>query len=503
MNPPIIALLLSSLALYLWRVQAYNARRVRPLSLWHIAAFAAMIASLFLALEPPLEPLSDTSFFFHMAQHMILIYVAAPLLLLSAPVMLFIGSVDTARARTIGRLLTSPVWRFVTFPVFTWLFFSTVLWGTHFSPLYQLALEYPLLHVLEHALYFGAAILFWQAIIHIGPVSWPMNFPLRIVYLLAAIPQSAFLGLALYESKFVLYPHYLLTQGSVTRALADQHSGGALMWVGGGLLIFTVFMSVAAMWARHEERLGTQLDAQFDARSRSVTFLGALCALILLTNAHARAARLQSAGARLYAERCSSCHGTNLEGSVNGPFLGNVSRNALEFYLTTGRMPASVPGVQNINRTPLLSPKQISAIAVYVMSRSSGNTQLVHVDTIGDVPRGRALFIANCSACHGATAKGGSVGYGMLAPNLGPATAAQIGEAIRIGPGVMPKFDSHTLSNQELNDIIRYVTILQTHPRQAGGIAFGNIGAVAEGMIAWILGLGLIVIVCRIIGTNA
>ena len=498
MNYAVIALLAASFALYLFFVRAYNARRGQLFDRRHIAAFGAMIAALYIALEPPLDGLADASFLYHMAQHMILIYVAAPLFLLSAPIMLLLGSLDIGRARAVGRVLTSRAWRFVTFPVFSWLFFTLVLWGAHFSPLYQLALEHPFIHVIEHGLFFGSAVLFWQAIIHIGPVAWPMNFPLRIVYLFLAMPQSAFLGLALYQSKFVLYSHYLVTQGSYARALADQRSAGALMWVVGGLLLFTVFMSVAAMWARYEQRLGERLDARLDR----ALMLGAAFVFALAAAGHARAATPMSHGAQLFAVHCSSCHGAQLEGSANGPPLLTVSRMAMEFYLTTGRMPATVSGIQDMRRTPMLSPIQIDAIVGYVMSRSHGEQREVRVNGSGNVQSGRALFIANCSACHGATGKGGSVGYGWLAPNLDADTPIQIGEAIRTGPGVMPTFDRRTLTNAQVNDILRYVAMLQTHPRQAGGVAFGNIGAVAEGMLAWVLGLGLIVIVCRIIGTN-
>ncbi|MEO6912719.1 MAG: cytochrome c oxidase assembly protein [Candidatus Baltobacteraceae bacterium] len=265
MNYAVLAVLAASFALYLRLAQGYNARRVRPLNRLHIAAFAATLVTLYAALEPPLEALSDRSFLYHMAQHMLLVYVAAPLFLLSAPIMLLLGSVSIERARFIGSLLCSRLWRFLTFPVFAWLFFTVVLWGTHFSPLYQLALTHPAVHIFEHVLFLGSAILFWQAIIHVGPVAWPMNFPLRIVYIFLAMPQSAFLGLALYQSKYVLYPQYSATQGSVARALSDQQSGGALMWIVGGLLLFAVFMLVAAMWGQSEERLGEHLDAQLDS----------------------------------------------------------------------------------------------------------------------------------------------------------------------------------------------------------------------------------------------
>jgi ubiquinol-cytochrome c reductase cytochrome c subunit len=504
MNYTVLLLLLLAMALYIWLVSRYDVQRVHRLNRWHVVAFGAMIAVLYLALEPPLEPLADGSFLAHMAQHMLLVYVAAPLFLLSAPMMLLLGSLDVAKARRLGRFLRGTFWRSLTFPVFTWLFFMAVMWGAHFSPLYELALTNPAIHILEHALFLTAAILFWQAIIHIGPVSWPMNFPLRVVYVFLAIPQGAFLGLALYQTSMTLYPHYVVTHGgSVAAALADQHAGGALMWIVGGLLLFVVFMVVVAMWGRYERRLGEQLDAQFDARLGRAGLLGMALALALFSlDARAGAAALDQ-GQSLYQIHCSSCHGANLEGSVSAPNLRDVSTDAVELYLTTGRMPAIVPSEQNQHRTPIFSPAQIDALVAFVMSRSHGSTVLPLVDNTGNLARGRALFIANCSACHGATAQGGSVGYGWIAPSLNRATVTQVAQAIRIGPGVMPRFDEHTLSDGDVNDIVRYVNVLQTNVPNAGGLPLGGLGAVAEGLVAWVLGMGTLIVIIRLIGTNA
>ena len=292
MNYTVLLSLLLATALYGWLVRRYDTQRVRLLNRWHIVAFGATIAALYLALEPPLEPLADGSFLAHMAQHMLLVYVAAPLFLLSAPMMLVLGSFDLAKARRLGRFLRGPLWRVLTFPVFSWLFFMAVLWGAHFSPLYELALTHPAVHILEHALFLTSAILFWQAIIHIGPVSWPMNFPLRIVYVFLAMPQGAFLGLALYQTRMTLYPHYVVTHGGSAAALADQHAGGALMWIVGGLLLFAIFMLLATMWGCHERRLGEQLDAQFGARLRSGVLGVAFALAVLGLGAQAAPARL-------------------------------------------------------------------------------------------------------------------------------------------------------------------------------------------------------------------
>lgn len=505
MNGTVLALLLVAVALYGWLVYRYDARRAVRFDRWHVAAFCATIVALYVALEPPLDPLAEGSFLAHMAQHMLLIYVAAPLFLLSAPMMLVLGSLDLAHARRVGGFLKTPLWRFLTFPVFTWLLFMVVLWGAHFSPLYELALTYPAVHVFEHALFLTSAILFWQAIIHIGPVSWPMNFPLRIVYVFLAMPQGAFLGLALYQSHFVLYPHYVATHGgSIAAALADQHAGGALMWIGGGSLLFGLFMLVVAMWGRSERRLGEQLDARLESPLQRGSLLGTIFALAifgLCTGSGLAATNAQ--GAMLYGIHCSSCHGANLQGSANAPSLRNASIDAVQFYLTTGRMPATLPYAQNQHRTPIFSPAQIDALVAFVMARSHGSTTLPYVDNTGNVVRGRALFTANCSACHGATAEGGSVGYGWIAPSLDRATVTQVAQAIRVGPGMMPRFDEHALSNADVNDIVRYVNVLQTNVPNAGGLPLGGLGAVAEGLVAWVFGMGTLVVVIRLIGRDA
>ena len=504
MNYAVLLLLLLAIALFVWLVRSYDEKRANRFNRWHVVAFGAMIAMLYLALEPPLDRLADDSFLAHMAQHMLLVYVVAPLFLLSAPMMLLLGSLDLAKARRLGRFLRGPFWRALTFPVFTWLFFMAVMWGAHFSALYELSLTDPVVHVAEHALFLTAAILFWQAIIHIGPVSWPVNFPLRVVYVFLAMPQGAFLGLALYQTRMALYPRYVMTHGgSTAAALADQHAGGALMWIGGGLLLFVIFMVMVAMWGRYERRLGERLDSRLDARVRNGTAFGMAFALALLGLSAQAAATTLDPGQTLYQIHCSSCHGASLQGSANAPSLRNVSIDAVQFYLTTGRMPAIAPSEQNQHRTPILSPAQIDALVAFVMSRSHGSTALPFVDNTGNLARGRALFMANCSACHGATAQGGSVGYGWIAPSLDRATVTQVAQAIRVGPGVMPRFNQSTLSDHDVNDIVRYVNVLQTKIPNAGGLPLGGLGAVAEGLVAWVLGMGILVVIIKLIGSNA
>jgi cytochrome c oxidase assembly factor CtaG len=136
-------------------------------------------------------------------------------------------------------------------PVPAWLCYVAILWISHFSGLYNAALQNELVHGLEHGLYFCFALLFWSAVVQTGFVPHPVRFEARLLYVFLAIPQGAFLGLALYQTRVVLYAHYAALQPAAV-ALADQHNAGALMWMGGGILMFAAFVITAALWAAHE-----------------------------------------------------------------------------------------------------------------------------------------------------------------------------------------------------------------------------------------------------------
>lgn len=498
MNLYLASGLVVAVCIYAVAVRTYNARHAAPFGRLHFVAFLASVACVYEALQPSLDKLADTSFFYHMVQHLILIYGAAPLLLLSSPVGLVLGASTPPTARKVASLLRSGAWRTLTFPVFSWLLFAAVMWGVHLSGLYEAALEHPVVHVLEHGLFFGSAVLFWQAVIHVGPVSWPMNFPLRIAYLFTAMPQSAFLGLALYEERHVLYAHYVAGQGSLAAALTDQQNAGALMWLAGGLLLFSAFMFLVTMWGYHERHLGERLNARLE-RGVLVSCIVFLAFAASPANAASRFAQ----GQALFEIHCSACHGANLEGTARAPSLRSESQASVDFWLSTGRMPASVPGVQDVHKQSLFNASQIAQITGFIMSRSRGDRGLPQVTRYGSLAHGREVFMANCAACHGATAAGSAIGYGWIAPSLGAATPLQVAEAVRTGPGMMPRFDTRTIPRSDLDDIVRYVTYLQRGNQHIGGASSAGLGPVAEGLFAWLIGIGALYVVVRLIGSDA
>jgi cytochrome c oxidase assembly factor CtaG len=161
----------------------------------------------------------------------------------------------------------------VSFPIVAWVLFAGVMWAAHFSFLFDAALESELAHVFEHALFLGVALLFWWPVVGADPSPWRLAHPARVAYLFLGMPQSSFLGLAIFSAPGVLYPHYAtLVRPWGPTPLLDQQWAGGIMWAGGDL-IFLIGMGLALwVWLRSEEREGRLADARLDrelARSSS------------------------------------------------------------------------------------------------------------------------------------------------------------------------------------------------------------------------------------------
>jgi putative copper resistance protein D len=175
--------------------------------------------------------------------------------------LLLLGIVPIATARRIVAVLRSQAARAIGFPAATWALFIVTLWAIHFSGFFEAALEHEPLHILEHALYLTTALLFWMPVIAIGPTPWiegPLAFPIRMVYLLVAMPAEGFLGFAIYGSNRILYPAY------ARAGLADQQAAGELMWIGSGLAMFVAFMLVGLEWSRNDRARSLREDARDD-----------------------------------------------------------------------------------------------------------------------------------------------------------------------------------------------------------------------------------------------
>lgn len=251
------ALGVCTIVAYLWAVRAYGARfPQRRYTYGRIAYFVLGVALTAGALLPPADAAADGSLAAHMVQHIVLTLVGPPLVLLGAPLLLCVSLPPPRVSRAIAHALANPTARAIFAPLTGWCALVAALWVTHFSPLYEAALEHEWIHVTEHGLFVATAMLFWMAIVQVGYAPHPLAFPARMLYVFLAIPQGAFLGLAVYAAGRVLYPHYALGR-TYAQAMSDQRAGGEIMWVGGGLILFAAFMIVAGVWAARERSEAT------------------------------------------------------------------------------------------------------------------------------------------------------------------------------------------------------------------------------------------------------
>jgi ubiquinol-cytochrome c reductase cytochrome c subunit len=209
-------------------------------------------------------------------------------------------------------------------------------------------------------------------------------------------------------------------------------------------------------------------------------------------------AAVTEAGSALFQSQCASCHGLQGQGTAYGPSLVGAGAAGADFYLRTGRMPLSAPGQPVVRRQPVLTEEQIQELVGVVASLGDG-PEIPKVTSGGDVSDGSRLYLANCAACHGATGAGNAIGGGNLAANLHQATPTQIVEAMRIGPGAMPKF---ALTEDQEASIASYVQFLQHEP-SPGGLEIGGLGAVAEGFVAIGIGLVLFVLATLFVGRRS
>jgi putative membrane protein len=264
-DPIIVLGLFAVAALYLRGV--VRVRQARPtFPRWRVACFLSGLSVVYLALQSPIQAYSGRLFSVHMIQHLLLTMVAAPLVVLGTPIVLALrASTSSFRGRVLVPLVQSRPAALISNPVASWSLFTVALWASHFTNLYEDALGSQAIHGLEHVLYVTAAVLFWRPVVgrETGPSR--ITHPARLLYLFLAMPQMAFLGLAIYSSDQVMYPHYIFTASALgTSALADQHLAGALMWIASMVLMLPAMAFVLFDWMRKEAQEGARLDARLD-----------------------------------------------------------------------------------------------------------------------------------------------------------------------------------------------------------------------------------------------
>ena len=203
-----------------------------------------------------------------------------------------------------------------------------------------------------------------------------------------------------------------------------------------------------------------------------------------------------TAGRDLFLANCASCHGSQGQGTAVAPDIRGAGAALADYVLRTGRMPLPDPKAPSERRQVIFTDDQIRALVAFVASLGNGPAIPDVAISGADLALGRNLFIENCAACHGATAGGGSVGGGFVAPNLHNSEPTTVAEAVTVGPGPMPRF---RFPQDELNALVAYVQQLRSQA-SPGGLAIAQLGPVPEGFIAGFVGLVLLIVLIRWVG---
>jgi putative membrane protein len=237
---------------------------------WRSAAFYGGLLTIVVAVDTPLDPLSDKLFSAHMAQHVLLLMVAPGLIVLAAPWLRLWQPLPLGFRRAVAKAVARRQWaaplralaRALSRPLPAWIAFNAVFVVWHVPSFYDATLSTEALHDFEHATFFLAGLLFWLQVLDSPPIRARLEYGLRAVYLIVALLVSWVLAIVIALASAPLYPAYaqLAHRPGGLSALADQQIAGGVMWVPG-----SIPFTIAIIWALYRW-LDPAADPSFVAR---------------------------------------------------------------------------------------------------------------------------------------------------------------------------------------------------------------------------------------------
>jgi putative membrane protein len=221
-----------------------SAGRGRGIKPWQAACFGGGLVALVLALESPLDALAVALFSAHMVQHLVLLLIAAPLLVLGAPLAPFAWALTPPARRRLGALRALRA--FATMPA-AFVLNSIAVWAWHVPRLYDAALGALPIHVLEHLSFLVTAVLFWWALLGSGRVGYGSG----VLCVFALGLQTTLLGALLTFASAPWYTAHLATTAAWGLSpLDDQQGAGLIMWIPGGVVYLLCALALFSAWLR-------------------------------------------------------------------------------------------------------------------------------------------------------------------------------------------------------------------------------------------------------------
>lgn len=220
-------------------------RAVRPQLIpgWRLGAFLAGVAGIWLAIGSPLAAFDDVSLTVHMAQHLLLMSVSPPLILLGWPALPLLRGLPQFVARgAIGPIMRSGIVRrighVVSEPLVCWLAAACALLAWHVPSMFDAALHSELLHEFEHASFVGTGILFWWPVVQPWPSAprWP-RWSIPLYLFCATLPCDVLSGFLAFCDRVVYSSYFSAPRMFGISALQDQECAAAFMWVSVTLIL--------------------------------------------------------------------------------------------------------------------------------------------------------------------------------------------------------------------------------------------------------------------------
>jgi cytochrome c oxidase assembly factor CtaG len=257
-GPPLWLALAAAVLYALGSARTHTPPRARADRRWRACGFYAALVVIVVALCSPIDSLSDQLFWVHMVQHVLLLMVAAPLLVLAAPWTRLWRALPLAERRAVAGTFApagrgAPVRsaaRALGTPAVSFVAFAAVLWAWHIPALFDATLSSEAVHVLEHTLFLLAAVMFWKQVIPSPPLRARLSPVQRVVYVIGAMIVSWMLAVVLALAPEPLYSHYaqLASRPGGISALGDQQLAAGIMWVPGSITFVLVVFAYVHRW---------------------------------------------------------------------------------------------------------------------------------------------------------------------------------------------------------------------------------------------------------------
>lgn len=238
LDPSLVYVIPAGLLYWLGGRRRYGSARPER---WRTFAFAAGLLTIFLALESPIDAYADDLFWVHMVQHILLLTVAPPLILLGRPWPRMWRALPMQVRVSVGRRLARAGWtapvRALARPLPAWLLFNATIVVWHIPGAYNATLTSQPVHNVEHAMFFFTGLLFWAHVVNPGPLRPRISWVVRVAYVVGAMIVGWVLAIVLVVVPHPLYGHYaaLATRPGGISASTDQQLAGGMMWVPGSI----------------------------------------------------------------------------------------------------------------------------------------------------------------------------------------------------------------------------------------------------------------------------